>query len=232
METQTRFDLNAAIQNWRQELAGQPNLTAETRRELETHVRDTMAELQRRGLNDEESFWLARRRVGQPNELGEEFGKADPFQARREGVLGIAVAFFALYLWQDLADLLRLAIFPQYVMKFGVSAVIRALFYLPVAWLAVFVAQGHATKAFMAWRSIIRSRGRFLVVACFSLLAIKTLLVALSLATIPAGTKRVWPLGLGSELLLILSTLLWPAALIAIIVWLVPMKESRTYKRG
>jgi hypothetical protein len=63
METQTRFDLNAAIANWYQELAAQPDLTAVVRRELETHLRDTVAELQARGLNNEESFWLARRRV-------------------------------------------------------------------------------------------------------------------------------------------------------------------------
>src|SRR5580692_25579 len=41
MEHQTRFDLSAALQNWREELAAQPDLTAETRRELETHVNNT-----------------------------------------------------------------------------------------------------------------------------------------------------------------------------------------------
>ena len=53
METQTRFDLNAAIAAWQQELAAQPDLTHVVRRELETHLRDTTAELQARGLNDE-----------------------------------------------------------------------------------------------------------------------------------------------------------------------------------
>jgi len=94
MESQTRFDLNAAVQKWLQELAAQPNLTLEARRELEAHVRDTVTELQGRGLNDEESFWLARRRAGQPSELNQEFGKADPAKACREGVLWIAVVFF------------------------------------------------------------------------------------------------------------------------------------------
>src|ERR1039457_4363263 len=78
MENQTRFDLNAAIESWRQELAGQPNLASDDRRELETHLRDAIAGFQQRGLNDEESFWLARRRVGQPQPIGEEFAKADP----------------------------------------------------------------------------------------------------------------------------------------------------------
>ena len=55
METQTRYDLNAAIENWRAELAAQANLTAEIRRELETHLRDAITGFQQRGLNDEES---------------------------------------------------------------------------------------------------------------------------------------------------------------------------------
>ena len=199
METQTRFNLNAAIQNWQQELVAQSNLTAEMRRELETHVRDTVAELQRRGLNDEESFWLACRRVGQPNELGEEFGKADPAKACREGVLWIAVAFFGLYLWQDLTNVLRWAIFPPNKTRPWVSQVALSVIYLPVAWLAVSVARGRATTKFMAWRSLIRSRGRFLVVACFSFLAIKSFAVAIALATIPPGAKWMWSPGLGQS---------------------------------
>jgi hypothetical protein len=95
MENQTRFDLNAAIESWRQELAAQPNLASDDRRELETHLRDAIAGFQQRGLNDEESFWLARRRVGQPQQLGEEFVKADPAKAWRKRIfwmsLGIIV---------------------------------------------------------------------------------------------------------------------------------------------
>ena len=78
MENQTRFNLNDAIENWRQELAAQASLTAEVRRELETHLRDAIAGFKQHGLDDEECFWLACRRVGQPQELSEEFVKANP----------------------------------------------------------------------------------------------------------------------------------------------------------
>ena len=64
MENQTRFDLNAAIESWRQELAGQLNLASDDRRELEAHLRDSIAEFRQRGLNEEESFWLARDACG------------------------------------------------------------------------------------------------------------------------------------------------------------------------
>src|ERR1035438_3693934 len=52
MENQTRYDLNAAVENWRNELAAQPNLASDDRRELETHLRDAIAGFQQRGLND------------------------------------------------------------------------------------------------------------------------------------------------------------------------------------
>jgi hypothetical protein len=46
MENQTRFNLNAAVEKWRNELAAQPNLAADDRRELETHLRDAIAGFQ------------------------------------------------------------------------------------------------------------------------------------------------------------------------------------------
>jgi hypothetical protein len=78
MENQTRFNLNDAIENWQQEVAGQSSLTAEVRRELETHLHDAIKGFQQHGLSDEESFRLACHRIGQPQQLGEEFLKANP----------------------------------------------------------------------------------------------------------------------------------------------------------
>jgi len=96
MENQTRFSLNAAVENWRNELAAQPNLATDDRRELETHLRDTIAGFQQRGLNDEESFWLARRRVGQPQQIGEEFVKANPAAVWRERIFWVVLVLFLM----------------------------------------------------------------------------------------------------------------------------------------
>jgi hypothetical protein len=99
MENQTRFDLKATIQNWQQELAAQSNLTPEVRRELETHLRDSIADLRQRGLNDEESFWLARRRVGHPQQLGEDFAKVDPANGWRERIFWKAFVILLFPMW-------------------------------------------------------------------------------------------------------------------------------------
>ena len=97
MENQTRYDLNAAVENWRNELAAQPNLASDDRRELETHLRDAVAGFQQRGLNDEESFWLARKRVGQPQQIDEEFVKAKPAAVWRDRMFWLALG---IIFWQ------------------------------------------------------------------------------------------------------------------------------------
>src|ERR1700679_2731995 len=104
MENQTRFDLNTALENWRTELAAQTSLSAENRRELETHLRDTFAELKSRGLSEEESFLLARRRVGQTQQLAAEFVKDDPAQFWRERVFWMVLTLLAIRLWNVIAD--------------------------------------------------------------------------------------------------------------------------------
>ena len=76
MEYQARDRISGAIDRWRQELALQAGLTAEIRRELEAHLCDCMAAFRKRGLSDEESFRLARQRVGRPQQLDKEFKKA------------------------------------------------------------------------------------------------------------------------------------------------------------
>ena len=102
MEHQARYNLDAALENWRAELAAQPNLTAEVRRELETHLRDTLAGFRQRGLSDEEAFWLARRRVGQPPESGEEFVKSYSSAVWRERAFWILFTWVATLTWMDL----------------------------------------------------------------------------------------------------------------------------------
>jgi hypothetical protein len=72
----SNFDFSAAIKNWRRDLSSQRNLRPDARRELEAHLRDSFAELRERGLNEEESFWLARKRIGELSLLNREFKKA------------------------------------------------------------------------------------------------------------------------------------------------------------
>jgi len=186
METQTRFDLNAAVANWQQELAAQGDLTSIVRRELETHLRDTVAELRERGLNNEEAFWLARRRVGQPQQLGEEFAKAEPLKAWRERTFWMAVALVAVNLWTAIISPFWISyprwtvhrlgdIFPVWVQFYLPNwlchiegnhiqlVLMQVMRYLPIVVLALFFAKGRLKYANGALSLILASRIRFFI---------------------------------------------------------------------
>lgn len=77
MENQTEFDLNHAIQNWRQHLSQSPSYRAENLEELESHLRDSVATLAGKALSDEEAFLIATRRVGATRTLEPEFAKVN-----------------------------------------------------------------------------------------------------------------------------------------------------------
>ena len=74
METTTPFDLNRAIQQWRDNLNQSPAIRRENLDELEMHLRDSVAVLQPRGLSEEEAFLVAAKRAGSGAILGAEFG--------------------------------------------------------------------------------------------------------------------------------------------------------------
>ena len=170
MENQTRFDLNAAIEYWRQELAAQLNLASDDGRELETHLRDAITGFQQRGLNDEESFWLARRRVGQLPQLGEEFVKADPAKVWRERIFWMAAGIWGVCLlicFVMPAELFWMA----FVLSFytGVQFFVRHLSPICAAHvlvLAAFFAGGHKLQTLLSWS--FQSRLRLITLFIFS----------------------------------------------------------------
>ncbi len=106
MATQTHFNLNAAIENWRNELAVQSQLTPDARRELEKHLADSITDLHGRGLSEDESFWLAQRRIGRPEKIAEEFEKTDPGKMWQERAFWMAIALAGSYLFMTWKDLL------------------------------------------------------------------------------------------------------------------------------
>jgi hypothetical protein len=78
MEATTPFDLNHALAEWRNSLQQSPAFCRENLDELESHLRDSVANLQQRGLSGSEAFLIATRRVGGAPALGTEFGKINP----------------------------------------------------------------------------------------------------------------------------------------------------------
>ncbi len=77
MENPTPFDLNEACRRWRAQLGASPAFRAEDLDELESHLRDSVATLESKGLSAEEAFLVAQRRLGTGDALDQEFGKVN-----------------------------------------------------------------------------------------------------------------------------------------------------------
>jgi hypothetical protein len=105
METHPSYNLTAAVEKWRLELNAQSDLSGDDQRELETHLWDALAELRERGLSDEESFVLARRRLGPTQEIAEEFTKANPGRVWRERVFWGLVFLLVYQVWTSTAGI-------------------------------------------------------------------------------------------------------------------------------
>ena len=94
MESHARFDLTTALARWPADLAARGNLEPGKIAELESHLRDSIADLQQRGLDDAEAFLIATRRLGSPAQIEEEFEKGESTLLPRRAlwwlILGVA----------------------------------------------------------------------------------------------------------------------------------------------
>jgi len=81
METTNAFDLNREINRWRQTLGQSPAIHSDNLEELESHLRDSVGDLEDRGLCPEEAFVLAVRRMGPTGPVQAEFAKVNPTRA-------------------------------------------------------------------------------------------------------------------------------------------------------
>ena len=92
MANETSFDLNAAIQRWRENLGQSPAFRSENLNELESHLRDSVESLHTGRLSDEEAFIIAAKRMGTGKALEGEFGKLNGAAVWFEPALWILLA--------------------------------------------------------------------------------------------------------------------------------------------
>jgi hypothetical protein len=241
METQTGFNLKAAVEAWRSELATQPNLTTDDRLELEAHLRDGIADLQKRGLTEAEAFWLARRRIGQPAQLAEEFVKGDPIRVWRARLFWIAAGVLAFNVWGQVVSGLwnitiqnPVSLIPDWV-RFYIplwldnllrSWELKRILYailniLPLLWVGVHLARGHIMKGGSLWQFLSQSRVRFSLSAAMAVLAVQALAMASRYISFRVQVAAV------NELEIFLLNAIWPLTLVAIATWLMPNGERR-----
>jgi len=98
MENISQFDLNLALRHWLDRLGQSPQVKAENLKELESHVRDSVVQLQTKGLSSEESFLVATHRVGSPEKLEPEFAKVNQNPLNML-IHGLILVFFSVGCW-------------------------------------------------------------------------------------------------------------------------------------
>ena len=71
------FKYEECIQNWRNAIAKDETLKPEDLAELEDHLRTDFVQLKETGLNDQEAFWLAEKRLGDTSTICREYKKVN-----------------------------------------------------------------------------------------------------------------------------------------------------------
>lgn len=173
------FEVEREIGEWRGRLAVSGNLPEDRLEELESHLRDAMDDLQERGLDSEEAFLIALRRIGNLDELSRECAreiteetwrgivlepKGEGQRERRRDILSTLLLALAAGLLAKLPAL------------FGVEARSEEWFFVYARNAALFCLPS------VAWvLALVRRRGRALALA----LSLITLALALYLNFLP-----------------------------------------------
>lgn len=216
METAAEFDLNKAIQAWRQKLSTCPAVRPADTDELEVHLRDSITALESKGLAPQEAFWVAAGRLGTAETLAAEFGKINLEQVWLERLLWMLTGAIVLQLGFSLSSSLAV-LGATGAYKLGglpsisgpLCLVLRVV--LPVLFVFWFWQSGRHREG-LVWRTGRRLKvtpGRtaliaFLAAFCFSAISVGA--NALSVRSIPLQTYSslvMWQ---------------WPSALILLLI--------------
>lgn len=100
------FDRDAAIANWKSELAQSNAIGADALDEMASHLSDEMDALSRLSLSPEESFLIATRRIGPTRELAQEFAKVQPYGQVFETVRWLATGAIGMVLVTQMFQLI------------------------------------------------------------------------------------------------------------------------------
>ncbi len=149
METQNRFDLNRACLRWRQDLV-QQGITPAEANELESHLHDAMADLQSRGLSQEEAFWIARHRLGPVFDLADQFAKANPARVWQDRIFWGAALTLVWLAWMQIVGL-SIALLRTFGDSVGLHGgwnylAVQIVTLLPLPVVAVLLARGTLSK--------------------------------------------------------------------------------------
>jgi uncharacterized membrane-anchored protein len=95
MGIETMFNLESKICEWRSIIAESSAVTHKDSDELESHLRDSFAELVIKGLNESEAFMIASLRLGSPDKISKEYRKVNGNYIWRRRALWLVVGWLS-----------------------------------------------------------------------------------------------------------------------------------------
>lgn len=100
------FELNKNIENWQKELAANQSMKKSDVNELVSHLKDSIEELGQKGLSDEESFWVAKHRLGETQALSTEYSKVNQSLIWQTRLVWLLLGYFIFNTFIAFANLI------------------------------------------------------------------------------------------------------------------------------
>ena len=88
------FELNKKIENWHNELIANQSMDETDVNELIYHLKDNIEEFNKKGLSEEESYWIAKHRLGDTQALSIEFSKVNQALIWKKRMLWLLLGYF------------------------------------------------------------------------------------------------------------------------------------------
>jgi hypothetical protein len=137
------YNLELAIENWRNGLLAQESILSENIEELEDHLRMSTSQLVKHGLSEDEAFLIASKRIGASFNLNIEFGKINSIalwiQRLRWMVLGILLFQAFSGIWTLFVKLTSeyLLVFSKSAMPSGVLFIVLSALLPVIVWIGL-----------------------------------------------------------------------------------------------
>jgi hypothetical protein len=111
MGGETMFELKTELEKWRTQLSSNEACQESDLNELESHLKDNIEELNKKGLSEEESYWIAKHRLGDTEALNIEFSKVNQAFIWRKRMLLLLLGYFVFTLIPKLVSLVTLSLY-------------------------------------------------------------------------------------------------------------------------
>lgn len=226
------FCVEEAIKSWKLELAERQTMTASDIEELEAHLRDEMDSLSVAGLSEEESFFIASRRIGSPDGLSREYAKINTEVIWRNRFFWMIMGIVLMQFFSTCANffarggaLIGCQLIGWSSLTVGVIA--AAIQIATMLWLCLglyFAAV--KLSVFQRLRQKTRIRIIIVVIGLNVLLGLGAGIGYNLLLVRMFGAEKLGQLYLGYNYSTYGLAILWPIVWLTLLIWLMPKKTS------